>query len=86
MGDCATVYTLADRTVPIRGRVEGTGWGVASQDVINLPRTMPIVPKNLDWVRVAQRFPVRIRLLDPPDELMRIGASATVTVHHGQSC
>lgn len=86
VGDCATVYTLADRTVPIRGRVEGTGWGVASQDVINLPRTMPIVPKNLDWVRVAQRFPVRIRLLDPPDELMRIGASATVTVHHGQSC
>lgn len=86
VGDCATVYTLADRTVAIRGRVEGAGWGVASQDVINLPRTMPIVPKNLDWVRVAQRFPVRIRLLDPPDDLMRIGASATVTVHHGKSC
>ena len=85
-GNCATVYALADRTRAIRGRVEGIGWGVASEDVINLPRTMPIVPKNLDWVRVAQRFPVRIRLIDPPDALMRIGASATATVHHGTGC
>jgi len=86
VGDCATVYTLADRTVSIRGRVEGIGWGVMSEEVIDLPRAMPIVPKNLDWVRIAQRFPVRTRLLDPPDDLMRIGASATVTVHHGTSC
>lgn len=86
VGDCATVYALADRTRPMRGRVEGIGWGVTSMEVINLPRKMPIVPKTLDWVRVAQRFPVRIHLLDPPDELMRIGASATATVHHGERC
>ena len=35
---------------------------------------------------IAQGFPVRIRLIDPPDALMRVGASATATVHHGQSC
>ena len=51
-----------------------------------VPRIMPLVPKNLDWVRVAQRFPVRIRLLDPPENLMRAGASITVTVHHGTRC
>lgn len=86
VGDCATVYTLADRTALIRGRVEGIGWGIASEELINLPRKMPIVPKSLDWVRVAQRFPVRIRLFDPPEDLMRIGASATATVHHGTRC
>jgi len=85
-GNCATVYALADRTVPIRGRVESISWGVASDEAISLPRTLPIVPKSLDWVRIAQRFPVRIRLLDPPDQLMRVGASATATVHHGQRC
>ncbi len=86
VGNCATVFALADRTLALRGRVEGIGWGVASEELINLPRKMPIVPKTLDWVRIAQRFPVRIRLLDPPPALMRVGASATATVHHGSSC
>lgn len=86
IGACATVYTLADRTLPIRGRVEGIGWGVVSEELINIPRKMPLVPKSLDWVRVAQRFPVRIRLFDPPANLMRVGASATATVHHGSRC
>lgn len=86
VGSCATVYALSDRTRALSGRVEGIGWGVSSEELIKLPRKMPIVPKTLDWVRVAQRFPVRIRLLDPPDDLMRIGASATVTVHNGTRC
>ncbi len=86
VGNCATVYALADRTRAIRGRVESIGWGVSSEELINLPRKLPIVPKTLDWVRVAQRFPVRVRLMEPPDELMRVGASATVTVHHGTGC
>ncbi|MFC0284116.1 multidrug transporter subunit MdtN [Camelimonas abortus] len=86
VGACATVYALADRTVPIRGVVESISWGVASESVINIPRSLPVSPKSLDWVRIAQRFPVRIRLIDPPDRLMRVGASATATVHHGQRC
>ncbi|MFG1403639.1 multidrug transporter subunit MdtN [Xanthobacter sediminis] len=86
VGNCATVYALADRTRAIRGRVDSIGWGVSSEELINLPRKLPIVPKTLDWVRVGQRFPVRVRLMEPPDELMRVGASATVTVHHGTGC
>jgi len=85
-GDCATVYALADRTRPIAGRVDGSGWGVLSEDVLNVPRSLPLVPKNLDWVRIAQRFPVRIQLEDPPEDLMRVGASATAIVHHGADC
>lgn len=86
VGDCARVYALADRSIPISGRVEGIGWGVVSEDLLNLPRGLPYVPKSLNWVRIAQRFPVRIRLLDPPENLMRMGASAVAIVHHGERC
>jgi multidrug efflux system membrane fusion protein len=37
------------------------------------------VPRNLDWVRLAQRFPVRVQV-DNPDDTFRIGASAVVTI------
>lgn len=86
VGDCATVYALANRDRAIKGTVVGIGWGVASKDLIDLPLSLPIVPKSLDWVRVQQRFPVRIRLDDPPAELMRVGASAVATVHHHDGC
>ena len=80
-GACATVFALSDRRRAIRGVVESIGWGVTSKDLINLPISLPIVPKSLDWVKVQQRFPVRIRLIDPPPDLMRVGASAIATVH-----
>ncbi len=86
VGDCAQVRALADRSVIIAGRVTGIGWGVISEDVVNLPRGLPYVPKSLNWVRIIQRFPVRIRLIDPPEDLMRIGASAVAVVHHGGRC
>ncbi len=62
VGDCATVYVMADRQRAIQGRVEGIGWGVSSEDMLNIPRGLPYVPKSLNWVRVVQRFPVRISL------------------------
>lgn len=86
IGNCARVYVLSDSSRPLKGVVEGIGWGVASEELINLPRALPYVPKTLNWVRIAQRFPVRVRLIDTPEELMRIGASAAVTIQHGTDC
>lgn len=85
-GDCATVYVAADRSRGIHGVVESIGWGVISEDLINLPRSLPYVPKSLNWVRVGQRFPVRILLDSPPEDLMRVGASASAIVDHGKQC
>lgn len=85
-GDCVTVYSMIDRHQSIKGIVEGTGWGVLDQDRINLPRSVPYVERSLNWVRVAQRFPVRIKLENPPQGLMRLGASAVVEVKHGREC
>jgi membrane fusion protein, multidrug efflux system len=86
IGDCATVFSMIDRTKPIKGAVQGIGWGVADQDQINLPRSVPYVERSLNWVRVAQRFPVRIRLENPPPVLMHLGASAVVEIKHGAAC
>ncbi|HLY55584.1 MAG TPA: multidrug transporter subunit MdtN [Stellaceae bacterium] len=85
-GDCATVYSMLDRTRPLKGRVQGIGWGVLDEERINLPRSVPYVERSLNWVRVAQRFPVRVRLETPPAEVMRLGASAVVEVRHGDAC
>lgn len=86
IGACASVFVLASPKQELIGKVVSIGWGVSSTEMLNLPRSLPYVQKSLNWVRVAQRFPVQVLLKDPPPELMRVGASATVTVRTGQSC
>ena len=86
IGDCVTVFSMIDRQIPIKGAVQGIGWGVVDQDRVNLPRSVPYVERSLNWVRVAQRFPVRIRLENPPPQLVHVGASAVVEIRHGAEC
>ncbi|WP_019933757.1 multidrug transporter subunit MdtN [Oceanimonas smirnovii] len=86
VGDCARVYVLADSTNPVMGRVDSIGWGVISEELINLPRNFPYVPKSLNWVRMVQRFPVKIRLEQPPASLMRAGASAVALISQDDRC
>ncbi len=86
VGDCATVFSMIDRRQSVKGVIQGIGWGVLDEERINLPRAVPYVQRSLNWVRVAQRFPVRVRLENPPEQLMRLGASAVVEVKHGDFC
>ena len=86
IGECVTVYSMIDRSQPIKGIVDSIGYGVLAADKIDIPRAAPYVEPSLNWVRVAQRFPVRIRLENPPERLVRLGASAVVEVAHGSAC
>lgn len=81
VGDRATVWTMANSERAISGRVESLGSGVQStdQDGPDLPK----VGRDLNWVVVAQRFPVWVRLDSPPPEAMHVGMTASVKVHHG---
>ncbi len=85
-GSCAVVYALANPKVAIKGSIDSIGWGIDSIDTIRLPRTLPVVQKSLNWVRVAQRFPVRVQLGEAPESLLRVGASAVVVIRHGDDC
>jgi membrane fusion protein, multidrug efflux system len=67
----------------MQGRVESLNRGVQPQtgDGAGGPG-LPVVGRTLNWVIVAQRFPVWIRLLDPPLQDLRIGATVSVRVEH----
>jgi multidrug efflux system membrane fusion protein len=86
VGDCVTAYSMIDRSRPIKGVVQGIGSGVLDTGRVNLPRSVPYVERSLNWVKVAQRFPVRVRLENPPQQLMRLGATSVVEVRHGAAC
>lgn len=86
VGNCAEVYTMMQPDTKMSAKVVSKGWGVATDSAIDLPRFMPIVQKSLNWVRVAQRFPVRVKIDEPIAELMRVGASATVVIRADQQC
>jgi len=77
-GAPATIHLQSQPGKRFRGTVVGLGWAVLPENgtsVMGLPR----VDKSIDWVRLAARFPVRIKVEDP-DESFRLGASAVVTV------
>jgi len=38
------------------------------------------VPRELNWVHIAQRFPVRIQVDNPDQNLFRAGASAVAII------
>src|SRR5215831_6245600 len=78
-GQRATVFVMAQPDHPLRGEVESLGWGVAS-DVSATVGGLPHVERTLNWVQIAARFPVRILLDKPPDDLMRLGATAVVVI------
>ena len=83
VGDRATIWTMADSGTAMGGRVESLGAGVQAtdQDGPDLPK----VGRDLNWVVVAQRFPVWVRLDAPPPEAMHVGMTASVKVDHGDS-
>jgi len=85
-GECATVYSMIDRRDPIKGIVDSVGYAILDTDKVDIPRTAPYVEPSLNWVRVAHRFPVRIHLENPPERLVKLGASAIVEIEHGTAC
>ncbi|HEX9432077.1 MAG TPA: multidrug transporter subunit MdtN [Burkholderiales bacterium] len=76
----AEVYLMSDPGKRFAGTVQSIGFGVFPEEGGSSANGLPKVPRSINWVRVAQRFPVRIRVEDPPAELFRIGASAVALI------
>jgi multidrug resistance efflux pump len=79
----AEVFLPSEPSRRFRGRVQGIGWAVFDQSGAAL-EGVPKVEATLNWVRLAQRFPVRI-VLDERDGAIpfRMGATAVVTIKGG---
>jgi multidrug efflux system membrane fusion protein len=80
-GSEAIVYLSSAPNRRFRGKVQGVGWAVKPEGEIDLaPSGVPYVKRELNWVRVAQRFPVRIEVQNPDPDLFRMGASAVAII------
>jgi multidrug resistance efflux pump len=79
-GMAADVYLMSYPNRRFRGTVQGIGWAVLSEDS-RTEGVLPQVQPSLNWVRLAQRIPVRIQLEAPdPERPFRMGMTAVVTV------
>jgi len=83
VGDRATVWTMAESNLAIEGRVESVGAGVQSTDRDG--PGLPVLGRDLNWVVVAQRFPVWVRLQSPGAHAMHVGMTASVKVQHASA-
>jgi multidrug efflux system membrane fusion protein len=80
-GSEAIVYLKSAPNQRFRGKVQGIGWAVKPEGEVDLPASgVPYVKRELNWVRVAQRFPVRIEVENPDQDLFRMGASAVAII------
>jgi multidrug efflux system membrane fusion protein len=75
-GTAAEIYLMSDPDRRFAGTVQSIGFGVYPEEGGSSTNGLPSVPRSINWVRVAQRFPVRIRVDEPQPPLFRIGASA----------
>ena len=78
----ADVYVMSKPNVRFSGVVDSIGFGVTPDaDVIGrLEQGLPDVQRTLNWVHLASRYPVRVRVENPPADLFRVSESAVVVI------
>jgi multidrug efflux system membrane fusion protein len=79
----ADVYVMSRPNVHFKGVVDSVGFGVTPDaDLIGTLSQpgLPDVQRTLNWVHLASRFPVRVRIESQPSELFRLGESAIVVI------
>ncbi|MDV6317628.1 HlyD family secretion protein [Chromohalobacter sp. HP20-39] len=79
VGDPAKV-TLMSGDTELRGRVAGIGRGIANTNTSLNSQLLPQVEPTFNWVRLAQRIPVRIELAQIPEGTL-LSAGMTATIH-----
>jgi multidrug efflux system membrane fusion protein len=78
----ADVYVLSKPNVRFSGVVDSVGFGVTPDaDVVGrFEQGLPDVQRTLNWVHLASRFPVRVRVEQPSPDLFRVSESAVVVI------
>ena len=81
-GTKADVYVMSRPSQKFEGTIDSTGFGVTPDASLvgGMSQGLPDVQRSLNWVHLATRFPVRVRVGSPSPEDFRIGASAMVIV------
>jgi len=65
----------------LHGRVDSIAAGINDSERTNTTNLLPNVNPTFNWVRLAQRIPVRVKLTQvPKGTQLIVGRTATVTV------
>jgi RND family efflux transporter MFP subunit len=81
VGDSVRAY-LMGHTHPIEGRVESIAGGIVDRERQATESPLADINPTFNWVRLAQRVPVRIQIdRVPTDTRLVAGLTATVIVH-----
>jgi multidrug efflux system membrane fusion protein len=78
----ADVYVLSRPNVRYDGVVDSVGFGVQPDATLvgSFSPGLPDVQRSLNWVHLATRFPVRVRIEASETELFRLSESAVVVM------
>jgi multidrug resistance efflux pump len=83
-GDHAIVTLMSYPDRPLEGRVDSLGWGIYQQDGSTAQNLLPTISPTFQWIRLAQRVPVRVHLQEVPSDIaLRVGTTASVLVRKG---
>ena len=83
IGDTTQVTLMAYSDKPISGVVESIGWGIAHTDGNPGANLLPQIKPVFQWIRLAQRIPVRVKLDKLPEGVeLRFGLTASVKIIH----
>ncbi|UPG94730.1 efflux RND transporter periplasmic adaptor subunit [Luteibacter aegosomatissinici] len=79
-GQPVTIKVMGEQGI-LHGRVQSVAGGIADRERANSTQGLPDINPTFNWVRLAQRIPVRISIEDAsPDLLLVAGRTATVTI------
>ncbi|MBT8363340.1 MAG: HlyD family secretion protein [Deltaproteobacteria bacterium] len=85
-GDRAIITLMSYPDKPLEGRVDSLGWGIAQDDGSTGFDLLPNISPTFEWIRLAQRVPVRIHLTKIPEGVeLRVGTTTSVLVMTGTS-
>jgi multidrug resistance efflux pump len=85
-GDRAILTLMTYPDKPLEGRVDSLGWGIAQDDGSTGFDLLPTISATFEWIRLAQRVPVRIHLAKIPEGVeLRVGTTVSVLVMTGTS-
>ena len=82
IGDHAKITLMGYNNKTLRGTVESIGYGIKRTDIQMTNGHLPTADPVQNWVRLAQRIPVKIKLAYiPPNLHLFVGQSAYITLH-----
>ena len=77
-GGKASITFIGRNNEPFEGLIESTAWGIFDPDGSTVD-LLPKVSQTIDWVRLPNRFPVRIKVTGNPPIPLRIGQTVSVS-------